>query len=216
MIRASFVMIAIAAAGGCSIDHRSGDFECTRQQDCNGGRICDDGFCIDPHAADAPVTDRPDGPNGRPDARQTDCPPECTSCNLDGHTCVIDCSVNATLCEGPVACPSGYSCDIRCNTQNSCRNGVDCTAGKDCAITCSGNSSCRNLECGQGACDVACTGFQSCRAVDCGNSCACDVTCTGPQSCSDGIFCTSFDCDTGLGCSSLFPGCNVCPPGATN
>src|SRR5678815_1332889 len=124
---------AIAAAGACSIDHRSGDFACTKQSDCNGGRVCDDGFCTDPNAADAP-TDRPDAADGHADANE--CPSECTSCNPEAHTCVIDCNAGAN-CDAQVTCPSGYTCDIRCNVGNSCRNGVDCQSSKGCSITCS-------------------------------------------------------------------------------
>jgi hypothetical protein len=201
----ALVPIALAAMAACSIDHRSGDFECERQQDCGGGRQCIDGLCIDVNAPDARG---PDGNVTRPDA-EPECPDQCTSCDPEAMTCLIDCSISDN-CDSTVTCPMGYVCDIRCNIQNSCRNGVNCTGSKGCEIECSGTSACRDVECGTGACDISCSGFQACRDIHCNNSCACDVDCSGPQSCADGIQCTQFQCDIGLGCTSFIPGCNTC------
>jgi hypothetical protein len=203
--RAAIASLAVAlAAAACSIDHRSGDFACENQSDCSGGRMCIDGLCIDPNAPDARG---PDAAVDRADARPT-CPDQCTACDPEEKICVIDCSL--TSCEAQVTCPAGFTCDIRCNIQNSCRNGVSCAGAKGCAIACSGTSACRDVVCGSGPCDITCSGFQACRDVNCGNSCACDIDCSGPQSCSDGIVCTEFQCDIGLGCSSFPLGCNTC------
>ena len=34
--------------GACSIQHRSDEYACTKQADCNNGRICTDGLCVVP------------------------------------------------------------------------------------------------------------------------------------------------------------------------
>ena len=204
---ATLAVITAAGAGSCSVDHRSGDFECEKDADCAGNRRCVEGFC-EP------------GPGGDPDARGDGgpdafrppdadvCPPICTSCDPGQMTCTIDCQ--ETDCDQAIGCPTGWSCNILCNTKQACRSGVFCNTATACDITCSAGDTCRNVQCGDGPCRVTCSGFNSCRGVDCGTSCACDVICTGSQSCWDSIFCTDFSCDTGLGCSSSLPGCASC------
>ena len=202
-----FLVMTIALLAACSIQHRSGEYACTKQSDCNNGRTCTDGFCVLPggNGPDAPKTI--DSPGTHADA--STCPAGCTACNPAQHTCTIDC--RSANCNGSVSCPAGYKCDIQCDTDNSCRNGVDCSTALSCNVTCSGTGSCRNVACGLGPCDVACSGASSCRGVACGNSCACDVTCTGNQSCSDTINCTSLACKSGLGCTSVPTVCHSCP-----
>ncbi|MBV8761280.1 MAG: hypothetical protein JO257_28545 [Deltaproteobacteria bacterium] len=202
------LVIALVLLASCSIQHRSDGFACTKQSDCNNGRTCTDGFCVLPGGGgvDAPGS-HVDAPGTHADAAT--CPAGCSTCNVTQHTCTIDC--RSSNCNGAVACPAGYKCDIMCDSDNSCRNGVDCTAALSCNITCSGGSSCRTVQCGLGPCDVACSGNSSCRGVACGNSCACDVTCTGNQSCLDTIQCTSLACKSGLGCTSVPTVCHSCP-----
>lgn len=195
------LMVLITA---CSINHRSGEYACTKQSDCNNGRTCVGGFCVLDGTVDAAKND---GPNPGGDANNG-CPPGCSSCNPQQHMCTIDC--RTSNCNGQVTCPSGYACDIQCDTDNSCRNGVDCQGALSCNITCSGVSSCRNVQCGLGPCDVNCSGGSSCRGVACNSSCACDVTCTGSQSCGDTIQCTSLACKIGLGCTSVPTTCHSC------
>lgn len=197
------LMIVLAA---CSIQHRSDEYACTKTADCNNGRSCVEGYCVIATAADAP---RP--PSDTPNNTGSDaasCPAGCSACNVAQHTCTIDCRMSN--CNGQVACPAGYKCNIMCDTDNSCRNGVDCQAALSCNLTCSGTGSCRNIQCGMGPCDVSCSGAGSCRNVACDNSCACDVTCTGNQSCGDTIQCTSLGCSTGLGCTSVPSFCHSC------
>jgi len=195
------LMIVLAA---CSIQHRSDEYACNKPADCNNGRTCVDNFCVVPGGttADAAKTD------GAPHIDASSCPPGCSTCNVTQKTCTIDCQ--SSNCTGQVACPAGYKCDIKCDSDNACRNGVDCTAALSCNITCSSGGSCRNVQCGLGPCDVACTGTGSCRSVACNASCACDVTCTGAQSCSSGIQCSSLACQAGLGCTSVPTVCHSC------
>jgi hypothetical protein len=201
----------VIAFAACSVQHRSDEYACTKQADCNSGRTCTDGFCVLPGGGsgmpDAAKMDAPGHGSGTPDA--SSCPSGCSSCNVGQMTCTIDCQ--SKDCTGPVACPAGYRCDIKCDADNACRNGVDCTTALSCNITCSSGGSCRNVECGLGPCDVQCSGTQSCRTVACNNSCACDVTCTGSQSCSSGIQCTSLACQAGFGCTSVPTVCHSCP-----
>jgi hypothetical protein len=196
---------AIAALGSCSIRHRSGDFTCDVNTDCEAGRICDNGYCIVPGTLDAPRLDaaKPGGDGGN-------CPAPCTSCNVQQKTCTVNCQ--QANCTNTVVCPAGYKCDIQCNVESSCRNGVNCQQSASCNVECSGRQSCQNVVCGPGPCDVGCSGVQSCRGVACSNSCACDVTCTGNQSCGDGIQCTSLACrsTTGPGCTSVPAFCHSC------
>jgi hypothetical protein len=197
------VLVSLLAA--CSVQHRSEEYACTKQSDCNTGRTCVDGFCV----LNSPVDAKTDSPGnmGSGDA-SNGCPAGCSMCNPQQHTCTIDC--HSSNCNGAVACPSGYHCDILCNTDNACRNGVDCQAGLSCNITCSGNSACRNVSCGLGPCDVNCSGPSSCRGVACNASCACDVTCTGTGSCENTVQCTSLACKVGLGCTSVPTTCHSC------
>lgn len=206
--------LTVIASSSCSINHKSGDYVCTVQADCEPGRLCLNGYCIVPGGViDAPkLTDAPkrDAPQ-MIDSPMNVCPPQCTSCAEGSKTCTIDCGL--TNCNGnnPIVCPTGYNCAILCSTNNACANGIDCGSAASCAITCSGAGSCRNIECGTGDCDVKCQGQNSCRGIDCGDSCACDVSCAFNSSC-EFLTCSSQQCDpVGRGCSSLPPGCDTCP-----
>lgn len=237
------VVLALAAAGSCSVTHRSNDFACENTRDCAAGRVCVDGFCIagqpqqpPPDArveldarppVDAPIILPPDAPQ---------CPAQCTSCDLKAKTCKVDCAVSPELCMAgapPIVCPDGFTCDIDCSTERACRNGIDCTGGAGCTITCGADTSCRNLSCGAAPCRIDCPGFDSCTNVDCGTG-QCNVECSGSGSCTNvdcsnacscDVFCDFFaDCTTTCpslqcsdgngGCSSQQQDCNRCPPGA--
>lgn len=199
--------VGIAAVLSCSINHRSDQYSCAVNGDCENGRVCENGFCVVPGATlDAPRNDAP----GPPIDAAASCPGQCTSCNMQQKTCTIDCKL--TNCSGKVTCPPGYNCTILCNVENACRSGVSCEQSTACAVECTGRQSCEDVVCGPGPCAVECSGVQSCRNVSCANSCACDVTCTGGQSCSEGIRCTSFACrnNTGRGCTSVPAFCHSC------
>jgi hypothetical protein len=196
------VVAAIAVTSSCSINHRSDSYACTQNADCDGGRVCSDGFCVT--AASAVDAPRGDGPRG--DA--TGCPGQCTSCNTTQRTCTINCQL--TNCQNLVTCPSGYRCDIACNVDNACRNGVNCGSAAACNIDCTAKESCQGVVCGPGPCDVGCSGPSSCRNVSCGPSCACDVLCTGNQSCQQNISCSSLACRSGSGCTSVPALCHSC------
>ena len=217
--------LVAGTATSCSISHRSDQYACTVQADCDGGRLCVDGLCTFPPGLDAsldarePITDgaHPDAHTdaGQPvDAPPMDvCPQGCTSCDFGPNkVCHIDCSAPGAACGAQPKCPPTWSCDIACNTQGSCRNGITCAASQDCNIACTAPGSCRNIACGTGTCNIQCDGFNTCRGIACGDSCACDVTCGGNQSCVDNIFCTGPQCGTfDGGCNSTFATCNTCP-----
>jgi hypothetical protein len=221
----ALVALAFAIAGSCAIDHRSGSFECAKTSDCDPPRVCSDGLCIVPAGAiDAPTDGVKDG---AVDAAAA-CPPQCTSCNREQMTCIIDCALNGG-CNSPVTCPAGWNCNIKCSTPDACRSGINCQSAESCDVTCSGNRACRNLTCGGGPCNVTCngtnscanigcgtdrctvncTGSQSCHTIICGQSCACDVKCGNLASC-DGVSCAAPQCDIGRDCSSLPLGCDTC------
>jgi hypothetical protein len=200
------ILLALAVSTpACDVHHKSGDYACTKNIDCDSGRTCNDGFCVVTGTVDAP---RGDGPRG--DAMgSASCPAGCTTCNLTQKTCTINCMAGAN-CTNTVTCPAGYKCEILCNTDNSCRNGVNCQLGQACNVECTGKQSCQGVQCGAGPCDVACMGVASCKGVSCNASCACDVTCTGNQSCGDAVSCSSPACDTGSGCTSGPLFCHSC------
>jgi hypothetical protein len=207
------VVIAIAMASSCSINHKSTEYECTLPSDCAPDRTCVGGYCVTSGnpidaAADGPVID---GPRDAAMADSNTCPAQCTSCREPQHECVIDCAT--TSCNSEVVCPVGWNCTVGCTTTNSCTQGIDCSNAKSCTVVCSGNSSCRDLACGEGRCNVTCSGKSSCHDMDCSDSCACDISCASGI---NGASCEGNTCPTGcpgLGfgrCGSQAPGCNTC------
>jgi hypothetical protein len=199
-----------AAASSCSINHRSGKFECEVTADCDPGRTCSEGLCVTIGGGDGggPVDGGPAKDAPRPDASV--CPSQCTRCE-DGKVCIIDCAAGAN-CAAPVVCPAGYNCDIRCSTLGSCRAGINCTNAASCILQCTGRGSCRGVTCGPGPCNVNCPAAYSCENVSCGSSCACDVACGLAIGNCINVQCTRSECDTGKGCSSaLLPICDTCP-----
>ena len=204
-------LVITAVVSSCSINHKSNQFACSSTSDCEAGRVCTDGLCIVGTDIDAPPIDAP-----RQDAPIDSmvCPSQCTRC-MPGNVCVIDCAAAGANCNAlmPVVCPTGFNCDIRCSTDNSCRSGVNCTNAASCNIQCTGFRSCRGVACGPGECTLNCAGNNSCETVDCGTSCACDVKCgsIAGGSCQN-VQCTRPECDTGRGCSATtFPVCDTCP-----
>ena len=203
----SMVVALTLLLAACSINHKSDGYACTKNTDCDSGRVCSsDGFCV--VAGSQVDASRNDAPKSGDAGGQ--CPTGCSSCNVSQHSCTIDCQ--QTSCINTVTCPTGYHCDIHCNSDNACRNGINCMMGASCNIECASKSSCENVQCGAGPCSVNCSGTSSCKNVACGTSCACDVLCTGLQSCSAGIQCSSFACrgTNGIGCTSVPALCHSC------
>jgi len=213
------LVLAAVAVSSCSINHRSGQYECNTSNDCDDGRTCNGGLCV-AIGVDAPPGDGGLKKDAAIDAADA-CPSQCTSCSAAGKVCTIDCAAGAVCTNAAVTCPAGWSCAVRCNTTNSCRSGVSCTGTLSCDVQCSGANSCRAVTCGPGRCNVSCTGSNSCRGsimppgpgVTCGPSCGCDVTCNPANgACANTVVCNKLQCDTGLGCSStVFPSCSTCP-----
>ena len=202
-MKLALVVIVLAA---CNIHHTSDEYACTKNIDCDPGRVCSDGFCI---ANGTQIDAAKPSDGGRPDGPGNNCPAGCTTCYTTAKTCTINCMAGAN-CTNTVSCPAGYRCNILCNTDNSCRNGINCQSAEACDIECTGKQSCQNVNCGTGRCDVNCMAVASCKGVDCSDSCACDVTCFGNQSCGDTVTCPRLACDTGLGCTSIPTLCHSC------
>ncbi|MBC7974013.1 MAG: hypothetical protein H7138_03440 [Myxococcales bacterium] len=222
-------LLSAAAIGSCSINHRSTDFLCERTSQCSTDRVCSDGFCVLRRPVDAGVEiDAPLPPPPPRDAAVV-CPEQCTSCDTDAMSCTVDCARGGDVCDRPIVCPEGWTCDIKCTTRGSCNSGIDCTDAKscsigcvgpntcntiacdtsNCSIDCIGENSCTNVDCGSGKCDLLCTGGQACEKVDCSRACACDVDC-GLNDCL-GVTCPSEDCTEFFGgCTSRPQGCNLC------
>jgi hypothetical protein len=201
--RAAMTLIAFAglvtvSSPSCSVQRRSSSYACDNTRDCEAGRVCTRGFCVD---RTAPAPD--------------ECPTECTVCDLDDQTCEIDCSTGAPC--PLVTCPPGFSCTILCDAPQGCGM-IDCTAGADCDITCTGPGACPRIECGTEPCDVDCEGQGACGFLDCADSCRCDQSCREPgacllSSCPTGQteVCTE-DGIVGAPCDSFDSrGCDLCP-----
>ena len=183
--------LAALAFAGCSVHRLSGTYTCNNNGDCDNGRTCDRGFCV-----------------------ELQCPSECSSCSVGARTCRIDCNANRPC--GLVHCPPGFECTIRCNSTGACA-AVDCADGESCEIDCSGPGSCGAIHCGKQACQIDCSGNASCLLIDCVDSCRCDVDCNNPTACPSvscpelgGTLCTDHG-DLGAACdSSVSVVCDSC------
>jgi hypothetical protein len=194
---ATLVAIAMAAALGllpaaCSVNRLSDQFACTTDRDCHDGRSCDQGFCV-----------------------EAACPPGCTSCDLDAHTCNFACSA-AGPC-GHIHCASGYDCTVRCDGADACDQ-IDCSDGHSCDIQCAAGQACGEIDCSGHACNIACSADGACRFIDCGDACRCDVDCKTAAACDhmacpvadDGTICTVGNQIGGVCTSMATPGCDTC------
>jgi hypothetical protein len=226
------VTLAVVTAGSCSVNHRSGDFACTRTSECADGRVCSDGLCVltNPPPPDA------GGDGGIPGGA---CPATCSSCDGASRTCNIDCLLDSDVCARPITCPQGWNCMINCAADNSCRAGIDCRQAASCQVNCFADGSCRNATCGAGDCSFECDGTDSCSGiacgtgasqvacngenschdnnggaglgVDCSNACSCNVQCNLDSACLPVTCPAGCDGNTGEGCTARRPGCNTCP-----
>ena len=147
----------------CLVTRRSEDFACNANTDCDSGRACENGYCV-----------------------QAPCPAACSSCNVTAMTCKIECGASSPC--GMVQCPAGYTCTIRCSNANACGD-IDCALGTGCDITCGGTNSCRNINCGTSACNIDCSGQEACPSIDCASSCKCDVSCNNTTNVCPSIMC---------------------------
>jgi hypothetical protein len=209
--------LALVFLTACSINHRSGEFTCEKNADCDGDRICQQGLCVvtgnNPNDGG---TDGPTPPDGPPEFR---CPAQCTSCVEATKTCRVDCGLpaGAALCNQQIICPEGFNCIILCSRNATagnaqCQQKIDCQNAESCKVDCTGTNTCKQIVCGEGPCDVACTGSGTCSQVDCDASCQCDVECSFTANCAN-VSCPgeNFTC-TGIidGCDSTRQGCNTC------
>jgi hypothetical protein len=191
--RALVALVAIAAglaaaAGSCSVRRQSDGYGCASDRDCDGDRICDDGFCVEA------------GSSGQ-------CPSQCDSCDTDELTCRIECNPGQP-CDA-VHCPAGYDCTIRCSSAGACAD-IDCAAAASCDIRCAGGNACGNVNCA-GQCEITCAGGHACGEIDCAASCSCRFTCNAPMDQCPPLRCPA-GCDAGDGtCSTEAPQCDQCP-----
>ena len=199
MIRVAVLLGLVA----CSVEARSDGFRCEISDDCDGDRVCDQGWCV---AGD-------EGGGG-------DCPAACSECI--GATCVINCP-NANVCDGAIVCPSGFDCEVNCDGNNTCA-AVDCSAADSCRVSCNGTRSCGgSIICAdEGSCEIDCDGEDSCAGsitsgagpteidcaidtctggIDCAGACRCAVECSGD--------CVEPSCPMGDTCSSNNGGCET-------
>lgn len=204
---ALWLAVVTFAVVSCSVNHRSGEFTCRTTADCANDRVCADGLCV---LVSPPL----DGglPNGT-------CPDNCSACDANTHTCIVDCINNNDVCKRPIVCAPGWNCMINCDDDASCRAGIDCRQAASCNVACFGDTTCRNATCGDGECTFACNGTGSCSGIACGTG-ACTVLCNGTDSCHDanggtglGVNCaSSCACDVECGFDSTCAPV-TCPPG---
>jgi hypothetical protein len=200
LVGAALAALAAVATPSCSVNRRSSGYACDNNSDCDVGRLCSRGYCIE---------------RGGPEPVPGGCPSGCTTCDLEEQTCDIDCS-EGTRCT-IAQCPPGFDCTIRCMAPGGCTL-IDCSAAASCEITCSGVLACQNITCGPGACDVDCIGTGACGLLDCRSSCRCDQFCRSPTSCASSScpitqteVCTE-DGEDGTPCdSSTGSDCDQCP-----
>jgi hypothetical protein len=184
--------IGALAILSCSVSRLSESYRCENTGDCDDGRICDRGFCVE---------------------HGTQCPTECSACN-GARTCVINCNANRPC--GDVHCPLGFDCEVRCNNAGAC-GAVDCSEAGDCEVNCSGPGSCGAILCGKQECAIDCSGIAACPVIDCVDACACDVDCNNPAACplvscpqAGGTLCTDQQ-EPGAACdSSVSVVCDTC------
>ena len=191
----------------CSIHHRSDEYACTKNTDCDTRPHCDDGFCVVAgHQIDAPT--RIDGPTRRRRRRQQ-LPARLHDVQLAQKTCTIDCQQRELHRHGHL--PRRLQVRHPVQHRQLVPQRRQLPRGRVVQRRVQRRSSrAENVAVRRGPCDVSCSGQQSCRGVSCNNSCACDVACTGNQSCSTRHQCSRSRADSGLGCTSVPALCHSC------
>lgn len=195
--------VLVAVAPACTFDTRTREYRCDPGGDCPFGRVCVDGWCVEPAAGDAAAGDSSspvDAVPGAADAPRPDAPaPACPDGNCgqleDPVTCPADCSTCGSCSAGTCAesCGGpGAECSLDC-AGASCTCLFDCTAAGDCAV-----------KCDSGACTIDCTDADSCAKVRCLGGAACRIHCTGAgtcgfQQCTGGS--GEVSCPDGLACN---------------
>jgi hypothetical protein len=206
------VLLAIALAGGCSLDESGlgqGGTGADAAPDVHGSDVTiippndagTDAFIADADADVAPVA----------------CESVCTAPNATckNGTCVFDCTGNSA-CLTKTTCPAGVPCEIDCGFL-ACGD-IDCSKASACTIDCAGGggSECTgNITCGGSTCSLHC-GYNSCQKdVSCSaQQCnvTCDTTaCRGNVSCGGSacsVACSDQACSGNLTCSASTT-CNI-------
>jgi hypothetical protein len=216
MRRAALVWAGLVMLVGCTFEKRSSELSCMVPSDCDPGRTCVGGWCVEGGSPDGgndgPIVDAdPDAPDAPPvpDSGPFDafvCPAGCSSCLDD--LCVITCVTGSEpLCStGLVTCPAGSKCKAECNGSGVCSLGVDCSSAATCRIECGGTNSCAGpITCGAGPCVLECQNNSCNGGIDCSASCMCMPTC-GSGSCTTPPTCPAL-CDMGNSCKFTGPDC---------
>jgi hypothetical protein len=140
------LVFCVAVLAACSVNRKSNGLICERNNDCQDGRRCDDGYCV-------------------ASSNNDDCPSRCSSCDVDRRTCEIDCDAGNAC--GDIDCPAGYSCTIKCSGARACGD-INCGAGGSCDITCASAGACGEIDCELNCrCDVHCAGSGACGDMAC-------------------------------------------------
>ena len=180
------VVLLMAVAASCLIGRKSSEYECSSPDECDTGRTCDQGYCV-----------------------EAKCPSGCDRCDLIQKTCEINCG-QGDRCGGSL-CPAGYACTISCTGNNACTASPTCAAtARSCKFTCSGNNSCGNVQCANGVpCDVNCATDGACQNIECGAGARCNVMCTGMNAC--GMVDCQDACACDVTCGAMACGTLTCP-----
>lgn len=183
----------LTSASTCSFETRSDEYACTLEGGCSDGRVCIDGWCVNPNAHydsgledgttpdsapavdGAPTVDAPANPDAsQPDAG-IDCPNGDCGPLEDPTVCPDDCSTcdvcTAGTCEDTCG-GAGNSCSFTCPA-GTCTCGFDCQSADSCEARCEEGTSC----------DIDCTGANDCHKVRCLGGAQCRLHCTGATSC---------------------------------
>src|SRR6188508_7175 len=140
---AALALVMVSSLLSCQFQRRSAGYDCDSPDDCSGGRVCVDGWCVEGDGGQSVADADPLAPDATvgPDSSFV-CPETCSRC--DGDTCIMDCP-QSDSCATAVVCPPGVKCRVECGGKNSCGGTIDCSAASECLIYCIGNDSCDSL-----------------------------------------------------------------------
>ena len=174
----------------CSVHRVSDNFTCETSADCTADRVCTQGFCV---IGQNPLVDA--GPS---DAAV--CPSICgDTCNFQTRSCTIVGSGG-----DDITCPSGWNCNIRCETSGAC-GAISCTSALSCDVDCTADNACLAITCNTRDCDVTCVGVNACGNIGCTTG-DCTASCSGGNG---SAACGTISCTTG-DCDATCAGSNAC------
>ena len=203
------VVVGLGLVAACTVDTRSGAFECVANTDCSGTRTCQMGFCVlgDPGGIDGGDAEIDSGV-GTPDAQTPDSAVPSNMCPSCGTgACTAECGSDCNNLGGD--CPAGCTCNLDCAGAENCD--VDCNGGSGdrlCNLDCSGANNCKTVTCRNGAdCDIECGTANNCDDTQCLNGSECILRCDGTI---DPGNCVFSSCTGGSGEASCPNNIRVC------